>query len=147
VFDIHALASKNKQSAKPPQLDGNANNRCPRPCLELEFLKMLVALFSLALSSVLSRAEAGPVQKPFSLNRSVHATREGIVYVTNTLDRRTDGFPYALDEVDKLEEDALPKFQAYLAKKNVSSHGCTLENAARRKEWYEGTSWQAHLGC
>jgi len=49
--------------------------------------------------------------------------------------RRSDGFPYPLDEVDKLEESLLPKFEAYLAKKNASSHGCTLENAVKRQEW------------
>lgn len=87
-------------------------------CVHLKSVNMLLTTLSILLSSVLIGSEAGSVQKSFSLNR------------------RSDGFPYPLDEVDKLEEDALPKFQAYLAKKNVSSHGCTLENAARRKEWY-----------
>lgn len=50
--------------------------------------------------------------------------------------RRNDGFPYPLDEVDKLEEDSVAKFETYLAKKKTSSHGCTLENAAKRMEWY-----------
>jgi tyrosinase len=35
-----------------------------------------------------------------------------------------------------LEEKALANFEAYLAKKKTSSHGCTLENAAKRREWY-----------
>ncbi|KAF2185557.1 Di-copper centre-containing protein [Zopfia rhizophila CBS 207.26] len=51
-----------------------------------------------------------------------------------TFGRRTDGFPYPLDEVDKLAEEAVPKFEAYL-KKNPSKSGCTLETATRRKEW------------
>ena len=49
---------------------------------------------------------------------------------------RTDGFPYPLDEVDKLEEEGLAKFEAYLAKK-TTGNGCTLENAAKRQERYE----------
>lgn len=49
--------------------------------------------------------------------------------------RRSDGFPYPLDEVDKLEEASLAKYEAYLAKKNITS-GCTLQNAAKRQEWY-----------
>lgn len=48
--------------------------------------------------------------------------------------RRTDGFPYPLDEVDKLEEDALAKYEAYLQKKG--GKGCTLETAAKRYEWF-----------
>lgn len=52
-------------------------------------------------------------------------------------DRRNDGFPYPLDEVDDLYEASLAKFESYLAKKTTSSHGCTLENAAKRREWYD----------
>jgi tyrosinase len=48
--------------------------------------------------------------------------------------RRSDGFPYPLDDVDKLEEASLAKYEAYLAKKN-STNGCTLETAAKRQEW------------
>jgi tyrosinase len=49
--------------------------------------------------------------------------------------RRSDGFPYPLDEVDKLEEASLAKYETYLAKRN-NTNGCTLENAAKRQEWY-----------
>lgn len=56
-----------------------------------------------------------------------------------TLNRRDDGFPYPLDDVDHLEESSLAKFEAYLAKKKTSSHGCTLQNAARRQEWHDMT--------
>jgi tyrosinase len=48
--------------------------------------------------------------------------------------RRSDGFPYPLDDVDILEEASLANFEVYLAKKN-STHGCTLETAAKRQEW------------
>lgn len=48
---------------------------------------------------------------------------------------RSDGFPYPLDDVDKLEESSLAKFEAYLAKKNGTT-SCTLEKAAKRQEWY-----------
>jgi tyrosinase len=51
------------------------------------------------------------------------------------MSRRSDGFPYPLDDVDKLEEASLAKYEAYLVKKN-STHGCTLETAAKRQEWY-----------
>ncbi|KAF1993505.1 Di-copper centre-containing protein [Amniculicola lignicola CBS 123094] len=73
---------------------------------------------ALVVSATVAGIWAGPVTKPFTLNRS-------------------DGFPYPLDEVDLLEEKALANFQAYLAKKNTTSHGCTLENAARRMEWHD----------
>lgn len=56
--------------------------------------------------------------------------------------RRSDGFPYPLDEVDRLEEDSLVKYEAYLAKKNTTG-GCTLETAARRQEWYASHSHDA----
>lgn len=76
---------------------------------------------ALLVSSVLVGVSAGPVTAPpFSLNR------------------RDDGFPYPLDNTDKLEEASLAKFQAYLAKK-TTSHGCTLENAVRRQEWHDLT--------
>ncbi|KAF2656373.1 Di-copper centre-containing protein [Lophiostoma macrostomum CBS 122681] len=84
---------------------------------------MFATCWALLLSSVLIGVDANPVKK-FSLNR------------------RSDGFPYALDDVDKLEEDSLAKFQAYLAKKNTTSHGCTLENAVRRQEWHDLTEPQ-----
>jgi tyrosinase len=50
------------------------------------------------------------------------------------LRRRTDG-PYPLDDTDKLEEASLAKFEAYLFK-NPNKSTCTLENAAKRYEWY-----------
>ncbi|KAF2638844.1 Di-copper centre-containing protein [Massarina eburnea CBS 473.64] len=52
--------------------------------------------------------------------------------------RRDDGFPYPLDNTDKLEEASLAKFEAYLAKKN-STNGCTLEKAVKRQEWHDLT--------
>lgn len=57
--------------------------------------------------------------------------------------RRSDGFPYPLDEVDKLEEASLTKYEAYLSKKN-NTNGCTLENAAKRQEWYVYTLCLPH---
>ncbi|KAF2799260.1 Di-copper centre-containing protein [Melanomma pulvis-pyrius CBS 109.77] len=80
---------------------------------------MVPACLALLFSSVLIGVGAGPVKTPFSLNR------------------RSDGFPYPLDDTDKLEEASLAKFEAYLAKKNGTSHGCTLENAVRRQEWHD----------
>ncbi|ORY12827.1 hypothetical protein BCR34DRAFT_481904 [Clohesyomyces aquaticus] len=68
------------------------------------------------LCSSLSGVLAGPVKTPFSLNRQKNPF-------------------YPLDEVDKLEEANLAKFEAYLAKTNASAHGCTLENAVKRMEW------------
>jgi hypothetical protein len=56
--------------------------------------------------------------------------------LTRLLIRRSDGFPYPLDDTDKLEESSLAKFEAYLAKKNGTLHSCTLENAVKRQEWY-----------
>jgi tyrosinase len=55
---------------------------------------------------------------------------------TNPPVSRSDGFPYPLDDVDKLEESSLAKFEAYLAKKNGTT-SCTLENAVKRQEWYD----------
>ncbi|KAH7381499.1 hypothetical protein DE146DRAFT_637229 [Phaeosphaeria sp. MPI-PUGE-AT-0046c] len=55
-----------------------------------------------------------------------------------TLNRRSDGFPYPLDDVDKLEEASLGKYEAYLAKK-PNNNGCTLETAAKRQEWHDLT--------
>lgn len=49
---------------------------------------------------------------------------------------RSDGFPYPLDDVDKLEEASLAKYEAYLANK-TNKNGCTLEKATKRQEWYE----------
>ncbi|KAL5380133.1 hypothetical protein DPSP01_007936 [Paraphaeosphaeria sporulosa] len=82
----------------------------------------MVATVCLVLfSSVLVTTWAGPTKSaPFSLNR------------------RSDGFPYPLDEVDKLEEDSLSKFESYLAKK-TNNNGCTLETAAKRQEWHDLT--------
>ncbi|KAK3312280.1 hypothetical protein B0H66DRAFT_632904 [Apodospora peruviana] len=44
---------------------------------------------------------------------------------------------YPLDVVDKLEEDMFPKVEAFLNKKIAAgkNNGCTLENAAVRREW------------
>ncbi|PSN60925.1 Di-copper centre-containing protein [Corynespora cassiicola Philippines] len=81
---------------------------------------MHYSLWIVALSTLILGINTTPTKRPFSL------------------DRRTDGFPYPLDEVDKLEEDALAKYEAYLAKKNTT-HGCTLQNAARRLEWHDMT--------
>ncbi|KAF2867040.1 hypothetical protein BDV95DRAFT_631483 [Massariosphaeria phaeospora] len=81
---------------------------------------MVLTSWATVLFLAFATVRAGPVKTPFSLNR------------------RSDGFPYPLDEVDKLEEDLLPKYEAYLAKKN-GTHGCTLENAARRQEWHDMT--------
>ncbi|AEO67326.1 040e235b-4539-4777-bd7f-6c0c9d2a8b8c [Thermothielavioides terrestris] len=48
---------------------------------------------------------------------------------------RNPAFP--LDVVDKLEEDTMAKVEAYMAKKIAAgkNNGCTLENAAVRREW------------
>ncbi|KAF2744627.1 Di-copper centre-containing protein [Sporormia fimetaria CBS 119925] len=81
---------------------------------------MVSAAWILLLVSAIEGTQASPTKRLFSLNR------------------RNDGFPYPLDEVDALEEELLPKYEAYLAKKG-SSHGCTLENAARRQEWHDLT--------
>lgn len=60
--------------------------------------------------------------------------------------RRSDGFPYPLDDVDKLEEASLAKYETYLAKKNSTS-GCTLENAAKRQEWYDTLACGEYFAC
>lgn len=41
---------------------------------------------------------------------------------------------YPLDVVDQLEADTMPKVSEWVASKS-NSNGCTLENAAVRKEW------------
>ncbi|KAF2824959.1 Di-copper centre-containing protein [Ophiobolus disseminans] len=81
---------------------------------------MVAATFAFLLSASLIAVSASPTKTPFSLNR------------------RSDGFPYPLDDVDKLEEASLAKYEAYLAKKN-DTHGCTLENASKRQEWHDMT--------
>ena len=93
--------------------------------------------FILVASYIAGQVVAGPVaKKPFSLNRQViELTRSKIraVLIVNR-HRRTDG-PYSLDATDKLEEASLVNFEAYLAK-NPNNSNCTLENAAKRYEWY-----------
>lgn len=79
-------------------------------------------------------AWAGPTKaRSFTLNRYVATAQK--TQGADRVDRRSDGFPYPLDDVDKLEEASLAKFEAYLAKK-PNNNGCTLENAAKRQEWY-----------
>ncbi|CAI6333741.1 unnamed protein product [Periconia digitata] len=79
---------------------------------------MLLTHISSGLVILAASVVGSPTSTPFSLNR------------------RSDGFPYPLDDTDKLEEASLAKFEAYLAKKN-STHGCTLQTAAKRQEWHD----------
>ncbi|KAF2679670.1 Di-copper centre-containing protein [Lentithecium fluviatile CBS 122367] len=81
---------------------------------------MVARTLALLLSASLITVNASPVKTPFSVRR------------------QSDGFPYPLDDVDKLEEASLAKYEAYLAKKN-STNSCTLETAAKRQEWHDMT--------
>lgn len=84
-------------------------------------------------------ATASTLKAPFKLNRCILSLSrlEAKSLTPIVCGRRDDGFPYPLDEVDKLYEASLGKFEIYLGKKNISSHGCTLETASRRREWYK----------
>lgn len=45
---------------------------------------------------------------------------------------------YTLDVVDKLEEETMPKVEAYMNAKIAAgkNNGCTLATAGVRREWY-----------
>lgn len=100
---------------------------------------MLATVCALLLCLALGEVRAGPTPKPFSLNRYMYKIAFPLTTLLTHEYRRNDGFPYPLDDVDKLEENSLSRFQTYLSKKNTSSHGCTLENAVRRMEWHDLT--------
>jgi len=51
--------------------------------------------------------------------------------------------PYPRDTVDKLQDAGMEKLKAYLAAHPAKS-GCTLANAAQRKEWYVGEGAKIH---
>lgn len=78
---------------------------------------MIVTAVTVVGCLLLAGAAAGPVEKraPYYKN----AFRNG---------------HYKLDVVDELEDKTWPKVEQWISKKN-NTNGCTLENAAVRREW------------